>query len=406
MNLINLNKRFNTERKCIKYLEETRFKDGIYCLHCRSNKVYKRKNDTRWHCNTCKKDFSVLYGTIFENSKLPLPKWFTVIALMVNSKSGISAKEIQRNIGGSYKTSWYSAMRARCAMIETPELIEGIVEMDEAYIGGKPRTKPAPSNQAVLSIVEPKTPTNKRGRGTNKVPVVGLVSRGKSGRVVTEVSQKLGQKQLLNVLKKNVNTKESVLITDDFRAYQNFENHIEHIRTQHKAKNKGVNHTNTIEGFWSIIKNGIKGNYKAVSKKYLPFYLTEYAHKYNARNKDNDFELTIEKASDNDKCLIEFKPKKEVEKIVYNKLPNPPKPELTKPLNQKKKAKSKPKTKTKGTKKLTTNKTNIKPKAVKKATTKTNEKTIKVNTITIRQINNTKPKLRKTYTRKNRVAVK
>ncbi len=274
MDLFQIKKKFNTRFKCLKYLENVRFKNGIYCLHCDSIEVYKRKNDIRYHCNQCNKDFSVLYGTIFENTKLPLPKWFYIIALMQNSKSGISAKEIQRNIGGSYKTSWYCAMRVRCAMIETPELLEGIVEMDEAFVGAKYQDKEVLDNQPVLSMVSPKPLKAKRGRGTTKIPVVGIVSRGKDGKVVTQISKKLGQQQLLSILKKNVNTKEAVLVTDEFRGYQNFEKHINHIHSKHTDKNRGASHTNTIEGFWSILKNGIRGNYKSISKKYLPFYLT------------------------------------------------------------------------------------------------------------------------------------
>lgn len=343
MNILRLHEKYNTDAKCIKYLEKQRFKNGLYCLHCGSDKVYRRSADYRFHCNHCNKDFTVLYKTIFENTKMPLPKWFQIIALMLNSKLGISAKEIQRNIGCTYKTAWYSAMRIRCAMIETPELIEGIVEMDEAYIGGKPRKNELKPNTPSLSFVEPANDKTKikRGRGTKKVPIVGLVSRGKDGKVVTQVSKNLGQQQLLKILKKNVNTKESVLVTDEFKAYNNFEKYINHIRVKHSGKTKQANHTNTIEGFWSILKNGIKGNYRAISPKYLPFYLTEYAHKYNMRNQKNDFEVIIENATDSEKCMIKFKPKKEVDKIVYDKKKNKAIPLITKPLKAKKKASSK-----------------------------------------------------------------
>ncbi len=261
-----------------------------------------------------------MYGTIFESSKLPLQKWFMLIALMLNARKGVSSMELHRHLGVTYKTAWYSAMRVRCAMIDETILLEGIVEMDEAYIGGKPRKRNAPDNQATLSTVT----TVKRGRGTKKVPVVGIVEREGEKRVVTEVADRLTTKNMLELLKKYVNTEKSVMMTDDARFYNRFESEIQHLIINH-SKGKyvdGIIHTNTIEGFWSIVKNGIRGEYHALSKKYLPFYLAEWSYKYNRRSdakKAAAFEETIENAVVEEKPMVDYKPKGEVEGIVYRK---------------------------------------------------------------------------------------
>jgi len=248
-----------------------------------------------------------------------MPKWFMMIALMLNARKGISSMELHRHLRVTYKTAWYSAMRVRCAMIDEIDLLEGILEMDEAYIGGRPRKRNIPDNKAVLSNV-----TVKRGRGTKKVPVVGIVERDGKKRVVTEVAGQLTTKNMLALLKKYVNTEKSIMMTDDARFYNRFENELQHLIINHSKKKyvEGIVHTNTIEGFWSIVKNGIRGEYHVLSKKYLPFYLAEFAYKYNRRSpeqKQEAFQETIESAVSDDKCLVDYKPKGNVEEIAYGK---------------------------------------------------------------------------------------
>ncbi len=266
----------------------------------------------RWHCNKCNKDYSVLVGTIFEGTRLELPKFFEIIFLMLNAKMGMSASEIARNVGVKYQTAWFACHKIRCAMVDNELRLEGLVEFDEAYIGGKPRiskSKPAP-DEANLSEI-----TSKRGRGTNKTPIVGAVE--KRGKVYVKIIEKLSSRNLLAMLKDIVKTDESIVITDGFRGYNHFDEQVEHIKIKHSATyGKGIKTINTIEGFWSILKNGIRGSFRAVSKKYLPFYLAEFSYKYNNRHLQKEaFHKLLENAVKDESCLINYKPKQEPKKI-------------------------------------------------------------------------------------------
>lgn len=319
MNFTELGKKFNTQEKCIKHLEKVRWNNLPKCPYCNKiEHISARANEFRYQCNNCGNSFSVLIDTIFEDTNMPLPIWFQLVAIIMNSKMGISSMEISRNLGITQKTAWFNAMKVRCAMLDDFDMLEGICEMDEAYLGGKPR-KPSnklPDNVPSISRVE-----LKRGRGTLKTPVVGIVSRGEKGEVATKVIEKLSTRNLLAMLKQHVSTDGAMLITDEFAAYHKFDEVIEHLTIEHKKEfSKGIIHTNTIEGFWSLLKNGIHGNYRAISKKYLPFYLTEYSYKYNKRSeKDYGFNETIENAVEEKTEMKNYKPVKEVKKIVYGR---------------------------------------------------------------------------------------
>ncbi len=314
MTLSELHRKYGTQDKCIAYLEKTRWGKQHYCILCGSIKVKKRKKSIRWHCNDCNRDFSVLYGTIFEDTRFPLPQFFEIIFLMNNAKMGMSAAEISRAVGVKYHTAWYACHRVRCAMINNELRLEGVVEFDEAYMGGKPRKRALPSNTPSLARV-----TEKRGRGTKKVPVVGAVE--KKGKVYVKIIEKLTSRNLLAMLKQVVKTDESVVITDDFKSYKKFDEQVEHITINHsEGYGKGIRTVNTIEGFWSIIKNGIKGSYRAISKKYLPFYLAEFSYKYNNRHlQNNSFHAIIENTVKDEKCMINYKPVRDTKEIAYGK---------------------------------------------------------------------------------------
>jgi len=316
MNLQKLHKNFGTQQKCIAYLEKLRWGKEPACVYCGAMNVTKRKGTIRYHCNSCGRDYSVLVDTIFESTKLPLPTFFEIIFLMINAKMGISAAEIARDTGVKYNTAWYVCHRVRCAMINNELRLEGLVEFDEAYIGGKKR-KPNKSeyNKANLGA---SSITDKRGRGApNKTPIVGAVE--KKGQVYVKIIEKLTSRNLMAMLKKVVNTNESVVFTDEFRSYKKFDEEVEHITIKHsEGYGSGIKTVNTIEGFWSIIKNGIKGSYRAISKKYLPFYLAEFSYKYNQRHVQKDaFEKILENAVKDDKCFVNYKPKGDTKDIVY-----------------------------------------------------------------------------------------
>ncbi len=325
MNLSELSSKFNTEEKCFKQLEKVRYGDKPCCNFCGAMNLTKRKNSIKYHCNTCNKDSSVLYGTIFENSRMPLTKWFQLIFIMLNAKKGISAKQISRDIGVTYKSAWYSAMRVRCAMLDWGDKLEGIVEMDEAYVGGKPRKRNnqqgvTEENNADLANVFGRDDKRiKRGRGTKKVPIVGIVER--KGRIVAKVMSRLTSKELMGLLKKVVKVKDSTLMTDDYVAYKQMDEIIERFVINHSAKEyvRGAVHTNTIEGFWSIVKNGIRGQYHVISKKYLPFYLAEFCYRYNRRQLtvSDNFNETLDNTVVSEKQFNDYKPTDDVKRIVY-----------------------------------------------------------------------------------------
>ncbi|MCK6641780.1 MAG: IS1595 family transposase, partial [Bacteroidia bacterium] len=262
--------------------------------------------------------------TIFEASKMPLPKWFQLISLMLSAPKGISSMQLHRTLGITYKSAWYSAMRVRCAMIDTEvNLLEGIVEMVETYLGGKPRKrnlkKGTSDSNAILSQVETNPDKIKRGRGTKKVPVVGIEEREGKKRVRLEVMDKLTSKNLLAMLKRYVNTEKAIAMTDEYPAYAKFEEELQHLVIKHSSKHyvDGQIHTNTIEGFWSIIKNGLRGQFHVLSKKYLPFYLAEWSYKYNNRfNRDGMFNDTIDSVVTEEKPMLDYKPTKPVSEIT------------------------------------------------------------------------------------------
>lgn len=320
MNLFEIQKRFNTRKKCIDFLEKKKWGDIPVSPFTGKTNVTKRKGSIYWHCNDTNKDFTVLNGTIFEASKLELPKWFMLIALMLNAKKGISSAQVSRQIGVTYKTAWYACMRVRCAMVDDGEMLEGIVEMDESYIGGRPRKRGVKVDPSIANLSTVEIDKPKRGRGTDKIPVVGIVEREGKKRVIAKVMDSLTSRDMLAMLKKYVDTDNSVMMTDEFKSYRMFDRYLQHLTVNHSLKEyvkDGVIHTNTIEGFWSIVKGGIKGQYVVLSKKYLPFYMIEFAYKYNNKNKKSFFDETIEKAVEDDKCLVDYRPKKIIKRITY-----------------------------------------------------------------------------------------
>ncbi|MHB8261780.1 MAG: IS1595 family transposase [Bacteroidia bacterium] len=357
MNLFELQSKYNTHIKCVRHLEKVRRGNTPICAHCEADNVTIRgtrrkfKNKGRiareyktpsYHCNSCNRDFTVLSGTIFEASKLPLQKWFALISLMLNARKGVSAMNLMRDLGITYKTAWFSAMRVRCAMLDQAYMLEGIVEMDEAYFGGKPRKRNVPDNVANLGYSGVKTDEWKggkkkdrrqfnMGRGTkSKVKVVGIVERGEKGRVVMKVQDSLTGADLLKTLKRYVNMADTTVMTDDFKSYKTFDKVIQHYSVNHSKKQyvkyiKGIKdsiHTNTVEGVWSIIKNGIRGQYHVLSKKYLPFYLAEAAYKYNRRDKQGKaeaFDETITNSVNDEKCEVNYKPKAYPKFLAYKR---------------------------------------------------------------------------------------
>jgi len=287
MNIVEIFAKFPTEKDCIDYLEQIRWHGTPVCPYCNSQKVSTVKEENRYHCNKCNTSFSVTVGTIFHDTRLPLQKWFLALTLMLNAKKGMSARQLARDLDVNKNTGWFLAMRIRKAMTQSSErdLLMGVVEMDETYVGGKPR-KGDKNNK-----------NNKRGRGTKKTPVVGMVQRG--GKVKAEVvkDRKLNNKTLSSLVRKNVDTNNSVLFTDEYTGYIGISTFMEHKTVNHQQWYvDGDVHTNSIESFWALLKRGIVGQYHKVSVNHLNKYIDEFSYRFNNRENDDLFAHTIVRA--------------------------------------------------------------------------------------------------------------
>lgn len=233
------------------------------------------RKEARHHCNNCKTSFSVTVGTIFHRTHLPLQKWFLALSLVLNAKKGISARQLSRDLEVNKNTAWRMAMQIRRAMLEIEQrhLLEGLVEADETYIGGKPR--------------KGRGGPHKRGRGTKKTPVVGMVERGGRVKAAAVTKRDLTTKRLSMLVRGNVNISKATLITDEYSGYRKVKGFMPHKTINHSVLYvDGDIHTNTIESFWAILKRGIVGQYHKVSPHYLSRYITEFSYRYNYRKAD------------------------------------------------------------------------------------------------------------------------
>ena len=295
MTFMDFMKKFPTEKKIVEYYLTIRYFDGLQCNHCGSGKVYLRKSNIKVaDCNDCGNTFSPFKGTIFEKSSTDLRKWFYAIHLFLNGKKGISAMQLQRETGVTYKTAWRMLQQIRIAMgnTESQEFYNTIVEIDETYIGGKPRKGKDKDDEPP-----------KRGRGTKKTPVVGVVDRNNK-QVFVKVAlpnkkgQRLTAKQLIEILK-TVSKQENgnIIMTDEFKGYDPLSrNKFVHLRIDHtKAFADGDIHTNSAESFWAILKRAVYGIYHHVSVKYLQRYVDEFCFRWNNRKK-NMFDLVLKQS--------------------------------------------------------------------------------------------------------------
>jgi transposase-like protein len=282
MNLMDLAENFSTLEAGIRFLEAKLWPDGPVCPHCgvineafeiRSKSTSKNKARVGlWKCSPCRKTFRVTVGTIFEDSHIPLHKWMMAIHLMSASKKGMSAHQLHRMLGMTYKSAWFMAHRIRHAMDEKPtDKLTGIVEIDETYVGGKVK------GQGV-----------KAGKD-NKTPVVSLVQR--DGKARSFVMEHVTAKNLRPIINEHVHGWAQVM-TDDATVYPfvlkgQVASHdvVCHSREEYSRKEDGKNiHTNTVEGFFSILKRGIIGTFHHVSKQHLDRYLSEFDFRYNSRD--------------------------------------------------------------------------------------------------------------------------
>ena len=291
MTFMELMKLFPTENLVINYYLKIRYPQGVRCNHCGSDKVYQEKKRRKvFSCNDCLSTFSPFKDTIFEKSSTDLRKWMYAIHLFLNAKKGVSGLQLQREIDVTYKTAWRMLQQIRIAMGNSTqkEFIDTIVEIDETYIGGKPRKDNEHDDNAPKG-----TGTGaKRGRGTSKTPVVGIVDR-LNKQVYAKIAmpnkegKKLTAKQLMDILsvvskQENNNT----VISDEFRGYDPLSNNsFVHLRVDHTKAFSDYNgiHTNNIESFWATLKRGVYGIYHHISIEYMQRYIDEFCFRYNHR---------------------------------------------------------------------------------------------------------------------------
>lgn len=299
MNILAIHKKFPTEESALLHLEKIRWADGkILCPFCNSDRITRTKNDFRYHCNAENRSFSVRAKTIFEESRLDIRSWFFAIALMLNAKKGISAFQLKRDLGISYKTAWYCLMRIRCCLTDQVDFLKGIVQVDEAFLGGKPQ-----KSNFGTSIVK-----SKRGRGTGKNKILVMVEQGKGGKSVAQLVPNLTSETLMTTLKRYIKKDISIVVTDKYSGYAKLDEYFNHITIKHSEQfSKGKFNVNKAENFISLIKRGLIGQYHKLSAKYLPFYLAEFTFRYNHNLNKDSFDDAIELAINKNKCMLRYK---------------------------------------------------------------------------------------------------
>jgi len=290
LNLSMIAKEFSDETDAYKFLESVLWENGVVCPHCGSvneSKFLQPRNGQRktrkgngtyrrvWQCDACGQQFSVLVGTIFEDSHIPLSKWLIAIHEMCAAKNGVSALELSRKVGISYRPAWHMAHRIRLAITRSPlaKMIKGAIEADETYIGGKARNMHKVKRERVI-----------QGRGTvGKTPVFAIVERGGDARsqVVNETNGETVRQSLVE----NVD-KQATLNIDTSTVYnqvgKEFAKHetVDHGKEEYV---RGGAHINTAEGYFSQLKRSINGTYHHVSAKHLGSYLAEFDYRYSTR---------------------------------------------------------------------------------------------------------------------------
>ena len=276
MNLPKLIERFHSEDVCRDVLEDLRWPDGPQCPRCESDQHSRIKGRVTYDCLGCGYQYSALAGTVLQDTKLPLWKWFLATYLMTEARKGISANQMKRTLGVSYKTAWYLCHRIRSAMGSlAEELLSGIVEVDETYVGGKKRG-------------------SGRGYRGNKTMVLGAIERG--GEVRLKVDKRADRKTLHSFIESVVDDDVEAIHTDEWGPYKGIaDENTRHETVNHRQEEwvRGEVHTNTVESVWSLFKRSVVGSYHQLSEKHMPAYLDEMEFRFNNRENPYIFRETL-----------------------------------------------------------------------------------------------------------------
>ncbi|HWB84240.1 MAG TPA: IS1595 family transposase [Bryobacteraceae bacterium] len=290
--LIEIFSRFSTDDACYNYFEKLRWPEGVYCPKCGKDRISKitsssKKQTVRrlYECLNpeCGHQFTATAGTIFHDTHLPIRKWFIAVALMCNAKKGVSAKQMERDLGVSYRTAWYLNHRIRKAMQQGEGLLTGTIETDETYVGGKYDRR-------------------RHRERYQKQPVMGLLQRGadtSASKIQAMPIPTNSRAVLVGIVNNRVSREAELVCTDELAAYSSLKgayNHqtVNHIKLEYVSAADPRVHTNSIENFWSLFKRGLIGSFHRVSIKHLQRYLDEFTFRFNNRDQQGQmFALVV-----------------------------------------------------------------------------------------------------------------
>jgi transposase-like protein len=296
--LFELMEYFKDEATCIKYLVSQRWKDGIHCPHCGMEKIYSFSDGKRYKCAACREQFTAKTGSIFEDTKISLRKWFIAVYFVNSHKKGISSHQLARDLKVTQKTAWFMLHRIRFALGQNDEeQLDGIIEVDETFVGGKNKNRH-----------KDKKVENSQGRSfKDKTPVFGMTERAqyeiverphkvipakivkekvitKDSFVITRVVPDTKTASLQPIIKHHVKEGAAV-VSDEWMAYNGLNKLYEHYVVDHGKKQYAIGDktTNSMEGFWTWVKRAIIGIYHSVSRKHLQSYMDEITFRYNTK---------------------------------------------------------------------------------------------------------------------------
>jgi transposase-like protein len=269
MNMMTLMEDCDTQDECRSILEELRWPDGPKCPRCQSAKISRVRKRFQYDCDSCRYQFSVTAGTMFQDTHISLVKWFAAIYLMMESKKGMSANQLKRTLHVGYQTAWFLCHRIRKAIEEAKQKpkLDGTVEVDETYVGGKYDAR------------------RKRAK-YGKQGVIGLIQRG--GNFEARTIKRSTRKILTGIVRDRV-TEGAKVYTDELPAYKSLAGAYEHSKVMHHRDEwvRGDVHTNSVESAWSLFKRSIVGAFHQISRKHMDAYLDEFEWRFN--NRENPF---------------------------------------------------------------------------------------------------------------------